>query len=87
MTMWRYREWLPVEDPQHIVSLLEGYTPLVPCHRLGEKLGLRNLYVKDESRSSTWSFKDRLASAAYQGVEMGEDHYDYLLRNGGAARA
>lgn len=61
-TMWRYREFLPV-DEEHIVSISEGYTPLVACPNLGRKLGLSSLYVKDESRNPTWSFKDRMASA------------------------
>src|SRR2546428_5350012 len=61
-TMWRYREFLPV-DEEHIVSICEGYTPLVACPNLGRKLGLSSLYVKDESRNPTWSFKDRMASA------------------------
>lgn len=63
LTMWRYREFLPV-DPQNIVTIGEGMTPLHHCRRLGEELGLKQLYVKEESRNPTWSFKDRLASAA-----------------------
>jgi threonine synthase len=62
-TMWRYREFLPPEE-ENIVSLGEGMTPLVKCTSLGTRLGLKNLYVKDESRNPTWSFKDRLASSS-----------------------
>src|SRR2546428_5926970 len=61
-TMWRYARFLAVEE-EHIVSISEGYTPLVGCPNLGRKLGLSSLYVKDESRNPTWSFKDRMASA------------------------
>jgi threonine synthase len=61
LTMWRYKEFLPPEE-EDIVSLGEGMTPLVKCASLGTRLGLKNLYVKDESRNPTWSFKDRLAS-------------------------
>ncbi len=88
-TMWRYREWLPVEDPNHIITLSEGFTPLLACPRLGEMLGLSNLYVKDESRTATWSFKDRLASAAIsKGVEMGAKVITITSSgNGGAAAA
>ena len=57
-TMWRYRELLPVGDGP-VVSLDEGMTPLIHCPRLGARYGLRRLYVKDESRNPTWSFKDR----------------------------
>lgn len=62
-TIWRYKEFLP-PDEENVVSLGEGMTPLVKCSSLGEKLKLKNLYVKDESRNPTWSFKDRLASSS-----------------------
>jgi threonine synthase len=61
--IWRYRDLLPV-DEEFIVTLHEGGTPLVALPRLGRKLGLPNLYVKDETRNPTGSFKDRLAAAA-----------------------
>ena len=61
-TMWRYHEFLPAEE-EDIVTLDEGFTPLLHCPNLGKKLGMRNLYVKDESRNPTWSFKERMASA------------------------
>jgi threonine synthase len=63
LSMWRYEELLPVE-PEEAVSLGEGMTPLLPVPRLAERLGLRELYVKNETVNPTWSFKDRLASAA-----------------------
>jgi threonine synthase len=62
-TMWRYHEFLP-PDEADIVTIGEGFTPLVPCPTLGRRLGVPQLYVKDESRNATWSFKDRMASAA-----------------------
>jgi threonine synthase len=62
-TMWRYRELLPA-DPDKIVTLDEGMTPLLPVRRLGRQIGLPNLYIKDESRNPTWSFKDRMCSSA-----------------------
>jgi threonine synthase len=69
--MWRYRELLPVGDGP-VVSLEEGMTPLVHCPRLGARYGLRRLYVKDESRNPTWSFKDRMAAvAATKARELG----------------
>ena len=63
-TLWRYRELLPVEDERGIVSLGEGMSPLLRCDRLGESLGLSNLFVKDESQMPTGSFKDRGQSVA-----------------------
>jgi threonine synthase len=60
-TMWRYRELLPGERR---VSLGEGMTPLVHAKRLGERMGLKALYVKDEGLNPTGSFKARGLSAA-----------------------
>src|SRR5205807_8456737 len=61
---WRYRELLPVGEDDSIVSLGEGRTPLLRCTRLGEMLGLQNLWVKDESQLPTGSFKSRGQSVA-----------------------
>lgn len=63
-TMWRYRELLPVPGDEYIVTLGEGGTPLIRASRLAEKLGLRNLYLKDETRNPTGSFKDRAMSVS-----------------------
>jgi threonine synthase len=60
-TMWRYAEVLPSRAP---VSLGEGMTPLISAARLGEKLGLEGLFVKDEGLNPTGSFKARGMSAA-----------------------
>ena len=58
-TLWRYRELLPPKDDASIVTLGEGMTPLLPCPRLGADLGLRDLWIKDESQLPTGSFKSR----------------------------
>ena len=63
-TMWRYRDLLPLEDDAKIISLGEGFTPLVKAERLGAELGLRNLYLKNDSMNPTNSFKDRVVSIA-----------------------
>jgi threonine synthase len=62
--MWRYREVLPVENDANIVSLGEGFTPLLRSQRLGKELGVNELYIKDESQNPTQSFKARGMSAA-----------------------
>jgi len=62
--MWRYRDLLPIEDSTPVVSLGEGFTPLVKADRLGAELGLRNLYLKNDSMNPTNSFKDRVVSVA-----------------------
>ncbi len=59
-TMWRYRELLPVRGEP--VTLGEGATPLLALPRLGRRWGVDRLYLKDESRNPTGSFKDRLAA-------------------------
>src|SRR5688572_2840270 len=62
--MWRYREVLPVENDDHLVSLGEGFTPLLRSENLGRKLEIDELYIKDESQNPTQSFKARGMSAA-----------------------
>ncbi len=70
--MWRYAELLPVIDSDHIVSLNESMTPLLPAQRLAASLGLEALWVKDESRLPTGSFKARgLAMAVSKAKELG----------------
>jgi threonine synthase len=63
-SMWRYRDLLPVEDSVPVVTLGEGMTPLIKADRLGAELGLRNLYLKNDSMNPTNSFKDRVVSVA-----------------------
>jgi threonine synthase len=63
-SIWRYRDLLPVEDSTPVVTLGEGFTPLVKADRLGAELGLRNLYLKNDSMNPTNSFKDRVVSVA-----------------------
>jgi len=62
--MWRYREVMPVDHDKNIVSLGEGWTPLLRARRLGKQLGIDQLYIKDESQNPTQSFKARGMSAA-----------------------
>ena len=62
--VWRYREFLPIQDYSKIVSLHEGGTRLLQCERLGRKLGIERLYIKDETTNPTSSFKDRPTSVA-----------------------
>ncbi|HEY0188246.1 MAG TPA: pyridoxal-phosphate dependent enzyme [Cellulomonas sp.] len=62
--LFRYAPLLPVDPAGALVSLGEGGTPLVPVPRVGAEAGVPALYVKDESRNPTWSYKDRLAAVA-----------------------
>jgi len=61
---WRYHELLPIESKFNIVSIGAGMTPLIKAEKLGEKLGLTNLYIKNDSVNPTFSFKDRPAGVA-----------------------
>jgi threonine synthase len=62
--MWRWRELLPVHDPENMLTLGEGDAPLLRLPRLGAELSLTNLYVKEEGQNPTGSFKARGLSAA-----------------------
>ncbi|MFY3740009.1 MAG: threonine synthase [Candidatus Nitrosomirales archaeon] len=63
-TYWRYFELLPIADKANIVSLSAGFTPLQKADRLATELGLKNLYIKNDSVNPTFSFKDRPAGVA-----------------------
>ena len=63
-TYWRYFELLPIADKNNIVSLNAGLTPLQLADKLGTRLGLKSLYVKNDSVNPTFSFKDRPAGVA-----------------------
>ena len=60
--LWRYRELLPVFDDENIVTLGEGYTPILHLKRAGEKSDIKNLYLKDEGVIPTGTFKARGAA-------------------------
>jgi len=62
--MWRFSELLPVTDPDKVVTLGEGGTPLLRTNKLGLKLNLNNLYIKDEGLNPTGTFKARGIGAA-----------------------
>lgn len=63
-SMWKFWDVLPVDDPSEAVSLGEGLTPLLGCHRRGPFEAFENLFIKDESFNPTGSFKARGMSAA-----------------------
>jgi threonine synthase len=71
-SLWRYREVLPVVDDKNIMTLGEGWTPLAHATNLGEKVGIRELYIKDESLNPTGAFKARgLSLAISMAKELG----------------
>lgn len=70
--MWRYQELLPLSNAENIISFGEGFTPLVPVKKLGRKVGLTDIWVKDEGQLPTASFKARgLAMAISKAHELG----------------
>jgi threonine synthase len=72
LSVWRYKDFMPINDFSKIVSLNEGGTGLHPCPRLGKQLGIRRLYVKNEGENPTGSFKDRgMTVGVTKAVELG----------------
>ena len=70
--LWRYREVLPVEHDENIVTLGEGWTPLLSASKLAARVGLSELFIKDESQNPTQSFKARgMAAAVSMAKELG----------------
>src|SRR5215211_4017501 len=75
-TLWRYADFLPISPgpPADKSALPTGWTPLVKADRLAERLGLGELYIKNETANPTHSFKDRVVSVALaRAVELGFD--------------
>ena len=71
-SLWRYRELLPLQNDVNLISLGEGYTPLLDARKLGAELALRRLWIKDEAQNPTGSFKDRgLSLAISRAKELG----------------
>ncbi|MEC8712882.1 MAG: threonine synthase [Chloroflexota bacterium] len=62
--MWRYKEFLPVNFEENIITLGEGFTPILDAKNLALDLGINKLLIKDESLNPTSSFKARGLSAA-----------------------
>src|SRR5437660_5562662 len=72
-TLWRYKALLPVEGA-NIVDSHAGFTPLIKADNLGRALGLRNLWLKNDTVNPTFSFKDRPVSiASTRARELGFD--------------
>jgi len=72
LSVWRYKELLPIEREEKRVTLGEGGTSLNKCFRLSERIGLKNLYVKNEGENPTGSFKDRgMTVGVTKALELG----------------
>src|SRR5690606_14232506 len=71
-SQWRYFELLPLRRRDTIQDLQVGWTPLYRARRLGAHVGFRNLYIKDDGRNPTGSFKDRASAVGVaRALELG----------------
>ncbi len=72
LSVWRYRDFMPISYTSKIISLNEGGTGLHSCQRLAKQIGIRQLYVKNEGENPTGSFKDRgMTVGVTKAVELG----------------
>jgi threonine synthase len=75
LSVWRYRDFLPIHEATKIVTLGEGGTGLHRSEHLGAEVGLKNLYVKNEGENPTGSFKDRgMTVGVTKALELGARH-------------
>jgi len=73
-SIWRYADLLPIADPSLAPPLQVGWTPLYRAKRLEKRLGLRHLWVKDDGREPTASFKDRASAVGVvKALELGRE--------------
>ncbi|MCH9633797.1 MAG: Threonine synthase [Chlamydiae bacterium] len=85
--MWRYHELLPVSQSKHVVSLGEGFSPLLPLKNLGLECGLSNLFIKYEGSNVGGTFKARGASCGLsKAKELGAKKVA-IATNGNAGEA
>ena len=88
-SMWRYRQFFPEIQEKNIVTMGEGRTPLIKSIHLAKKLGIENLYFKNDTMMPTGSFKDRGFSLAVSyakeiGIQRG---FTYSSGNAGSSLA
>ncbi|MCL2288822.1 MAG: threonine synthase [Candidatus Bathyarchaeota archaeon] len=75
LSVWRYRGFMPIRESSRLVTLSEGGTGLHRSERLGEALGLTDLWIKNEGENPTGSFKDRgMTVGVTKAVELGAQH-------------
>jgi threonine synthase len=86
-SLWRYLELLPVVNPNNIVSMGEGYSPLVRAAKIQKKLDHPSIFIKDERQSPTSSFKDRQAAVAVTSMVEAGIQECVLASTGNAAAA
>ncbi len=86
-SMWRYHELLPIKDPKNVISLGEGFSPLLHLQTLGKELDLKNLHIKYEGSNVGGTFKARGASCGLsKAFELGAQKIA-IATNGNAGEA
>ncbi len=84
--IWRWHEIMPVNQDKYRISLGEGWTPIVQLSNFGKVIGLDNLFIKDEGKNPTGTFKSRgLCAAISKALELGLK--DFVLPTAGNAGA
>jgi threonine synthase len=86
-SLWRYLELLPVVDPEQIITMGEGQSPLLRATKLQKRLGHPAIFIKDERQSPTISFKDRQAAVAVTAMREAGIQECVLASTGNAAAA
>ena len=86
-SIWRYRALLPISPEAPVPPLQVGWTPLYPAPRLAEGLGLSHLWVKDDGRNPTASFKDRASAVAVVKAQEAGSEIVTTASTGNAAAA
>lgn len=86
-SLWRYIELLPVTDAHNLITMGEGFTPLIRATKLQARLGHPTIYIKDERQSPTSSFKDRQATVAVTSLAHAGINECVLASTGNAAAA
>ncbi len=87
-SMWRFFDLLPVNDPEKIVSQGEGLTPCLPAARLAKRIGIKNLWLKNETMNPTGAFKDRQISVSMtRALESGQKEIAVISSGNVAASA
>ena len=85
--LWRFNKILPLMDATDKISLGEGNTPLLECPKIANYLGAKSLYVKDETRNPTGSFKDRPVPVAISQIKSYEKPLVITSSSGNAGAA
>jgi threonine synthase len=86
-TIWRYKFLLPVKPDSPVPPLAVGWTPLYRTDRLAAELGLRQVWVKDDGRNPTGSFKDRASAIAVVKAQERQAKVIAVASTGNAAAA